>query len=210
MKIISVCPDSFAANTYILLSGNQAFAVDPAVSVNAVERVLLKENAELKGILLTHGHFDHTISADTLRDRFSVPLMMHKKDAPMMTDGKINGFYDFYGKESVHRPAERLLSGGEKLMLGDEMIEVISTPGHSPGSVCFLCPDDDGFFLVSGDTLFGDSIGRCDLWEGNEEHLRCSLSLLSQLDGKIKIYPGHGPAANITVALNSAKYYIDF
>ncbi len=214
MKIISVCPESFAANTYILLSGNKAFVVDPAVSVSALERALLRENAELVGILLTHGHFDHTISADTVREYFSVPLMMHEKDAPMMTNGRINGFFDFYGKESVHKPAEKLLSGGEVLTLGAEQLEVISTPGHSPGSVCFLCPESsdsgNGFFLITGDTLFGDSIGRCDLWGGDDEQMRCSLSLLSLLDGSMRIYPGHGPMANIIMALNNARCYVDF
>ncbi len=210
MKILTVCPESFAANTYILCSGNKAFVIDPAVSVSAVERMLERENVTLEGILLTHGHFDHTVAADTLRKRFSVPLMMHEKDAPMMTNGKINGFFDFYGKESTHTPAEHLLSGGEKLRLGNEELEIISTPGHSPGSICFLCPCENGFFLVTGDTLFSDSIGRCDLWGGDNELMRCSLSLLSQLDGRMLIYPGHGPAANITMALHNAKLYVDF
>ncbi len=210
MKILSVCPESFAANTYILISGSDAFVIDPAVSANALERALNAEGATLRGILLTHGHFDHTISADTVRDRFSVPLMMHKDDSPMMTNGRLNGFYDFYGKESTHRPAERLLTGGEKIMLGDEEIEVISTPGHSPGSVCFLCPSSEEFFLVTGDTLFSDSIGRCDLWQGNEELMSRSLALLAQLNSRMRIYPGHGESANITFALDNAKSYIDF
>ena len=142
MKILSVCPNSFAANTYLLISKNQAFVIDPSVSVSSIERLLKQNNAELVGILLTHGHFDHTVSVDTIRNKFAIPLMIHPGDAPMLTNGKINGFYDFYERECTHRPAERLIDDGDELTLGDESLKVIGTPGHSPGSVCFLCEDD--------------------------------------------------------------------
>ena len=211
MKIYCLCPNSFAANTYLLVSGSKAFIVDPSVSVSAVERSLSEHNAELCGILLTHGHFDHTVSVDTIRSKISVPLMIHAKDAPMLTDGTINGFFEFYGKECIHRPADKLLSNGQTLYLGTETIKVISTPGHSPGSVCFLCPDDNGGnFLVTGDTLFSNTIGRCDLWGGNEDTMVESLKLLKALDREMAIYPGHGPSHYLGSALETALYYADF
>lgn len=211
MKIFCLCPNSFAANTYLLVSGNEAFIVDPAVSVNAVQKALDDHSAELRGILLTHGHFDHTVAVDTLRDRYSVPLMIHSEDAPMLTDGMINGFYDFYGKECVHRPAEKMLHDGQSLTLGNEQIEVINTPGHSPGSVCFICPDDDDDkFIVTGDTLFSDTIGRCDLWRGDEQAITESLRRLRTLDGGMRIYPGHGSSHYLGSALETALYYTDF
>ncbi len=211
MKIIPICPDSYGANTYLLISGSYAFAVDAAVSVSAIDRALETCGASLCGMLLTHGHFDHTVSADTLRRAHSVPLMIHKGDAPMLTDGKINGFFDFYGKECVHSPAEQLLSRGDMIQLGNELIRVIHTPGHSPGSVCFLCTDDGGKdFLLTGDTLFSNSVGRCDLWQGDEEQLRYSLQALAELPRSLHIYPGHGPDASLGYALDIAKYYIDF
>lgn len=211
MKIISVCPDSFAANTYLLVSKNEAFVVDPSVSVAAIQRVLDKENAKLCGILLTHGHFDHTVSVDTLRKNLSVPLMMHTEDAQMLTDGKIDGFYDFYGKESTHMPADILLKNGDRLSLGDEKIEVMGTPGHSPGSVCYICDKNENErFIVTGDTLFSNSIGRSDLWRGDETELANSLSLLSKLDKSMQLYAGHGPSSTLEASLKIAKYYIDF
>lgn len=211
MKIIPICPDSFAANTYLLVSGGKAIVIDPSVSVSAIERALARESAELCGIILTHGHFDHTISVDTLRSKFDVPLMIHECDAPMLTNGKINGFYDFYGKECVHKAAEKLLADNEQVELGNELLKIISTPGHSPGSICLLCKNEDGSdFLVTGDTLFASSIGRCDLWQGNEESMRNSISLLSEFDGDITIYPGHGSFAPLSIALQAARFYIDF
>lgn len=211
MKIVSVCPASFAANTYLLISDGFAFAVDPAVSVNAIESILGNENAKLCGILLTHGHFDHTIAVDTLRDRFNVPLWVHDADACMLTNGKINGFFDFYGRECVHKAADKLLHGGEVLELGREQIKVLSTSGHSKGSVCFLCRDDSSNeFLITGDTLFSNSIGRCDLYGGSDTEIQASLKLLATLDGGMKIYPGHGDSCTLSQALASARYYIDF
>ena len=119
MKILTVCPESFAANTYLLIANGKALVVDPSVSVAAIERRLAEENAELCGILLTHGHFDHTISVDTLRDKYNVPLMIHSGDAPMLTDGMTNGFYDFYGKPSTHRPADKLLSHNDLVFVAN-------------------------------------------------------------------------------------------
>ena len=210
MKIIPVCPYSFGSNTYLLLSGSNAIVVDPSVSVRAIETLLEQNSAHLCGILLTHGHFDHTVSVDTLRDAHPVPLMMHSGDAPMMTDGRINGFYDFYGKECTHRPAERLLEDGDTVSLGDEEIKVISTPGHSPGSICLLCHGESEDFLVSGDTLFSNSVGRWDLWHGDAATLARSLAKLKALDGNMKIYAGHGEESTLASALESAKYYLDF
>lgn len=210
MKIIPVCPYSFGSNTYLLLSGSEAIAVDPSVSVRAIDSLLDQNRAKLCGILLTHGHFDHTVAVDTLRDTHTVPLMMHSGDATMMTDGRINGFYDFYGKECTHRPAERLLEDGDVIALGDEEIKVISTPGHSPGSICLLCHGESEDFLVSGDTLFSNSVGRWDLWGGNAQTLARSLARLRELDGSMRIYAGHGEDATLGSALESAKYYLDF
>ena len=211
MKIFSVCPLSFAANTYLLVADNRAIVVDPAVSVEAIDKLLSEHSATLVGILLTHGHFDHTVSVDTLRNKYSVPLMIHSGDAPMLTDGMINGFYDFYSMECTHRPAERILLGGEKISLGSEHLTIMSTPGHSPGSICIMSNDDNcKQFMLTGDTLFADSIGRCDLWHGSEEEICSSLRSLAKLDGSIKIYAGHGASSSLGAALENAKYYIDF
>lgn len=211
MEIFSISPKSFAANTYILVSKGEALVIDPAVSVSKIFELLSKLNAELRGILLTHGHFDHTATVDALRDAFSVPLMIHSGDAPMLTDGKIDGFFDFYGRLSTRRPAEKLLNDGDKIVLGDESITVASTPGHSPGSVCYVCPSKDGgYFLVTGDTLFADNIGRSDLWQGNEAELVASLKLLCRYDKSALIYPGHGVTSTLGSALEFVTYYLDF
>ena len=211
MKILSVCPYSFGSNTYLVVSDGEAIVIDPSVSVGAIEKLLCENNAALKGILLTHGHFDHTVSVDTIRNKYPVELMMHSGDAPMMSNGRLNGFYDFYGQESTHRPAERLLEDGDVIALGSSSLRIISTPGHSPGSICVLCESEgETPFMITGDTLFSNSVGRWDLWGGSSDTLANSLALLSRFDPDMKIYAGHGEDSTLQKALENAKFYLDF
>ncbi len=204
MQIKSICPYSFGANTYLIFSGSSAFVVDPAVSVEAITAIATDLDVHIDGIILTHGHFDHTIALDTLRKALNIPAYIHKSDAIMLTDGKKNAYYDFYGKECVHSPAENFLSDGDIIEVGNEELKVIHTPGHSCGSICLLADT----FLVTGDTLFAESIGRCDLWGGSQEQMRASLEKLRLLSPKLKIYAGHGAPASLGAALDNAAYYL--
>lgn len=204
LKILSICPESFAANTYALVSDRHAIIVDPSVSVDAITKAVDAEGAKIEAIILTHGHFDHIMSIDTLRRATGARVMIHKDDAEMLTDSRKNAFFTFFGKDKSFAPADELFSDGDEISLGDEVIKVISTPGHSKGSCCFLCPE----FMVTGDTLFADNIGRSDLWGGNENSLRDSLKALSNYDRNLKIYPGHGPSAILGNALDNTVYFI--
>lgn len=203
MEISTVCPYSFGANTYLIVSGGEAFVVDPAVSVEKITNAAAEKGAVLKGILLTHGHFDHTVALDTLRRALSIEAYIHVGDAEMLTDGRKNAYYDFYGKESKYAPAENLLRDGDIIPIADETLTVIHTPGHTKGSVCFL---GDGF-LVTGDTLFADSIGRTDLWSGSVTSMSASLDRLRALPQNMKIYPGHGAPAILGGALDNSAYF---
>ena len=202
MKIITVCDRSFGANTYALISGGEALIVDPAVSASAIIEAVRAEDAYPVGILLTHGHFDHIISLDTLRQAAAIEAYIHEADAVMLTDGKKNAFYDFFGKERTYAPAEKLLTDGDVIPLGNERITVIHTPGHTGGSVCYLSDS----FIVTGDTLFAESFGRCDLWSGSIEQMSDSLRRLSTLQKSMVIYPGHGASTSLFDALENVAY----
>ena len=196
MKIKAVCPYSFGANTYLIVSGSHSFVVDPAASVEAIMSAVADEGAVLDGILLTHGHFDHTVSLDTLRRATATKAYIHEDDAVMLTDGRKNAFYTFYGKECVHAPAEHLLTDGEMIRLGDEEIRVIHTPGHTPGSVCYDC----GEFIICGDTLFSHGYGRYDLPGGDPQVLFSSLKKLADINKNPVIHPGHGASCTLAEA----------
>ena len=211
MQIFSICPKSFASNTYLLVSKKSAIIIDPSVSVDAIAKKLDEENVELKGVFLTHGHFDHIVSIDTLRERYDVPVYIHEEDACMLTDGHLNGFYLFFKRDCVHNPADILFEDGYKMPLDDEFITVLHTPGHSRGSCCFIFNDgEQGTSLITGDTLFSNSVGRCDLFGGNEAEMTNSIKKLFTFDKKSPIYPGHGESCTLGTALDNVAYYFDF
>ena len=211
MQILQICPKSFASNTYLLISDDSAFVIDPSVSVDAIIENAKKFNASLKGVLLTHGHFDHIFSIDTLRERLDIPVYIHFEDAPMLTDGKINGSYTLFQREFIHNPADQFLTDNQEISLGNEFIKVLNTPGHSKGSCCFIISTDDSkTAIITGDTLFADSVGRCDLYGGSIQELSISIKRLHALDKNALIYPGHGNITSLREALNNTAYFFDF
>jgi glyoxylase-like metal-dependent hydrolase (beta-lactamase superfamily II) len=174
-----------------------AAVIDPSVDTFRITRLLEEKSARLELIILTHGHFDHISALDSLRDATGAPALIHRADAEMLSDGSKNAYSFFFGENKRWRDAERLLDNGDTLTLGKESLKVISTPGHSKGSICLL---GDGI-LITGDTLFADNIGRCDLYGGSMMEMYASLSLLAELDGDLTIYPGHGGTSTLKNAL---------
>lgn len=206
MTVHLLFPVSFAANCYLLEDNGQVAIVDPSAAASSILRKVKELGAEPTCILLTHGHFDHVMSVDTLREQCpGLEVLMHEGDAPMMADGQKNGFSIFFGQDRVFAPADKLLKGGDMIKIGNATLEVIHTPGHSPGSVCYLCREDG--FMITGDTLFADNIGRCDLWGGSHATIMDSLKRLRGLDGSLTIYPGHGDSNTLSKALDNALYY---
>ena len=208
MEIYCLYPDNFGANCYILVSESKtgerfAAVIDPSVEASEIIRSLAQHGAVLKYTLLTHGHFDHVSSIDTLRNMTGVPVYIHRDDAEMLADSYKSAYAYFFGYHMKWREADRLLEDGDVLTLGDEEIKVISTPGHSKGSVCFLCNG----FLITGDTVFANGFGRTDLHGGNMATLQGSILSLRALDQKLKIYPGHGDPSILGHALDNIMYY---
>lgn len=200
MKIRSICPDSFASNCYLLIEGDKALVVDPSVPTRAISSALTAEGARCVGILLTHGHFDHILSLDECRDAYpDAPVYLHSQDAELLSDGQKNAFALFFGQDRAWRPADHLLTKGEIILLGDNRIKVLHTPGHTRGSVCYLCGDD----LITGDTIFQSGYGRYDLYGGDYASLCSSLRSLTELSPTLRIHPGHGPAALLGDALSA-------
>ena len=205
MEVITLFPDGFASNCYIIHNGTEAFVIDPSVPCKKILCELEDRKLTLVGILLTHGHFDHIFSADALREATGVPLFVHEADAEMLTDSHKNAYAFFFGEELTFMPPQKLLLDGDTIPLGEELIKVIHTPGHSLGSVCY----DIGDKLITGDTVFAESFGRYDLYGGDRLTLAISIKALEELsktEDKI-IYPGHGERAMLRGALNRIKLY---
>lgn len=203
MDIYNLYPGSMGSNCYILICGTHAAVIDPSASADGILDFLDKKGASLERIILTHGHFDHMFSADTLRNLTGVPLMIHESDADNLSDGEKNAFKTFFGRDRAFLPAEKTLRHGDKIQIGEECLTVLNTPGHTDGCICLL---GDGI-MFTGDTLFSDSIGRCDLYSGSPRKMRDTLSYLRTLDQTLKIYPGHGDTGVLGHALDIVSYY---
>ena len=201
MLIRSIAPQSFASNCYLVVSDGQALVVDPAVSLSAILGALGEQNAVCVGIVLPHGHFDHMLTLDKLRRAFpDAPVYIHREDASYLGDSQKNAFSLFFHQDRVWQAADKLLVDGDILPLGKESVRVVHTPGHTPGSICLACGDND---LVTGDTLFDGGYGRCDLWGGSLTHLIDSLQKLETLPEHLTIHPGHGGSARLGAALRA-------
>ena len=210
MKIHTLCKGSWFSNCYILISTdklgkNHAAVVDPSIDVEEIVSFLHSEDAVLDMIILTHGHFDHIMSLDSLRDETKAPAYIHKDDAEMLSDGRKNAYSFFFGSDFSQRNAEHTLSDGDVLTLGDESIKVMHLPGHSKGSIALLCSD----FVVTGDTIFAQGFGRYDLHGGDALTLQRTLESLKDLDPMLTIYPGHGESARLGAALRAISYFLN-
>lgn len=205
MEIISLPTVGFTSNCYIVHNGNEAFVVDPSISEKKIIKALDERNLKLKGILLTHGHFDHIWRAQELRNETGAPLYIHEFDDEMLTDSDKNAYRTFTGNEFTVEKADALLREGNILCLGDEKITVLHTPGHTKGSVCY----DTGDSLLSGDTIFAEGFGRCDLYGGDMSALKLSIQRLSEIAKNENrwLYSGHGERSTLSQAIERLKYY---
>ena len=204
MDIYNLFPGSWASNCYVIISGSHAAVIDPSASAKQITDFIAENGASLDFIMLTHGHFDHLLSLDELRDLTLAPAYIHEYDAEMLSDGKKNAYSIFFGGDMAYREAERTLRSGDTLTLGTETLEIVSTPGHSKGSMCIL--NKENKILITGDTLFSSGYGRCDLYGGNATTLARSLLSLRELDEDITIYPGHGGTEKLGAALDTLYF----
>ena len=203
MNIYTLFPDSFGANCYLLISHGRAAVIDPSVNAEKILEFVKSTGAALDKVILTHGHFDHIESIDSLREKNPVPVYVHKDDNEMLTDGEKNAHALFFGVDKIWHGADILLDDGDEITVGEEKLKVISTPGHSKGSICLL---GDGF-VITGDTLFANGYGRYDLYGGDADTLASSLARLRNFDKNLTIYPGHGGTAKLGRALDNVLYY---
>ncbi len=160
---------------YLLVDENSktAAVVDPAWDVNAITNHAKKLNVEISDVLLTHSHHDHINGVDELLSHYDAQVHLLKSEA------------NFWGKELV-KPS--LHHGGDLINLGQTEIQVMHTPGHTPGSACYRVGND----LITGDTLFVFGCGRCDLQGGDPEQMYSTLKRFkSDLPSEIVIHPGH-------------------
>jgi len=206
MKIINLSANDFSsACCYLLESNKHGIIVDPGSPFPLLKYMLKNKYNDIiiDGILLTHGHFDHIFSLDEVHKYTNAPVYIHEFDNELLGDSMKNAYYAFFGTERSFGSADKLLQNGDIINLSEEQIKVIHTPGHTKGSVCFLCGKD----LLTGDTLFAEGYGRCDFYGGDFEEIYKSINQkLRTLPSDITIYPGHGYSCKLSEALENLPF----
>ena len=202
MNVITLTLGPLATNCYILYGNDRRAAViDPAFSSDRIGAVLGENGLTLDKILLTHAHFDHIMAAEELRGN-GVSLCLHCDDEEMLYNSILNCMHDFCGRSMTFAKAERLFADGDTVDIGGEALTVMHTPGHTKGSVCYISDK----FIFSGDTLFKDGVGRCDLYGGSFQTLCQSLYRLKSLEKDYVVYPGHGGQTTLEYEKNNNLY----
>ncbi len=163
---------------------------DPAPdSTPQVNACLAEHNLTPKMILLTHSHWDHIADVAALKKIWQIPVAIHSADLPNLEQPGADGLPFYIPMQGV-KP-DQLLAGGDVISIGSLCFQVIHTPGHSPGSVCFYEPEQH--ILISGDTLFKGSIGNLSFPTSKADDMWPSLDKLQKLAPTTRIFPGHGP-----------------
>ncbi len=199
-QIVSFTFNAFQENTYVVYDETKdCCIIDPGCYEQNEKDELVKfiEDQKLNPVLLlnTHCHIDHVFGNRFISQRYKLPLHIHEIDRVVLDSYRqVCDMYGF-GYEPQPEPQADLIEG-RKISFGNTEFEILFTPGHSPGSVCFLNREEK--FVVSGDVLFYDSIGRHDLPGGNLETLMNSIfSQLMILEDEVTVYSGHGPKTTI-------------
>ena len=180
VKLLRVGP--IGTNCYILEDDqtNLAAVIDPGDEPELIQEALEKEGVEVRYLLLTHGHYDHTTAVPALHRVYpQADIYIHQADA----NGAGSTLFPLAGEVDDLK----LYDEGDVIRLGDHEIQVLHTPGHSPGSVTLKVED----VLFTGDTLFAGSCGRTDLRGGSYEQIMQSLKRLGELKGDFHVGPGH-------------------
>lgn len=196
MKIITYPAGAYEANCYIVYneSDNIGFIIDPGGDTMGISEIITKTGILVKFIVLTHGHFDHTGAVNGIKSKFKVPVFMNEKDYNLVSGS--DRVHSKFVPPSDAIAIDKFLNDGNIIDFGSNNLEVIETPGHTPGGITIRVDNA----LFSGDTLFFNSIGRTDFPGGSYEQIICSVrQRLFAFPDDTAVYPGHGPSTTIGI-----------
>lgn len=182
-------------NCYIIADEKSKIAaiIDPGENAKQIINAVNEAELKVKYIFLTHGHSDHIAALKEIKEATGAKIVIHELDAHMLTSSESNLSF-LLGERFTQPSADIKLKGSEEFRLGDLFLEIIHTPGHTPGGISIKV----GNVVFTGDTLFAGSIGRTDFPGGSFDMLISSIKeKLLKLDDDTKIFPGHGESSTI-------------
>ncbi len=190
MKIKRLVEGSYECNGYIIYDEGEGIVIDPGDNPQNFIKEINELGISLKGVYLTHHHHDHVGAVKGVSSEFFCPVYIHRSDG------------DMYKGEAIY------LENGDKFTVGKYNFKVINTPGHTKGSVCYMCREKNQVF--TGDTIFSTDLGRTDLIDGSEEEQRESIkNIVSLWSNEIFISPGHGEGCTMKKVREFNPEYID-
>lgn len=197
-------------NCYLVANDQKnCLIVDPGEEGIKLIQHIEKRKLRPQAILLTHAHFDHIGAVDDLRNKFQIPVYIHKKEQDWLPNPSLNGSQFFMMGQVKVKEADFLFESEGEMTVGDFPFVALETPGHSPGSVSFYFKESG--FIVAGDTLFQGSIGRTDLPGGNHEQLLKSIhDKILDLPEETLVLPGHGLTTSVSQEMDSNPFLHGF
>lgn len=196
----------FDTNAYIIgcQSSKQAAIIDPAAdSLSAITPYLVNHCLIPVAILLTHSHWDHIADLAAAVSRYKIPVYVHQLDAANVRQPGCDKIPCWLTIPPVNPDA--FLTEGDHIEIGLLRWQILHTPGHSPGSICLYCPEQNA--LISGDTLFKGTYGNISLPTADPALMKTSLARLATLPPTTAVYPGHGPDTTIATELPWLKEF---
>ena len=205
IEVDRITSEEMDVNTYIVFDDEtrNTLIIDPSFRAERIVNVIEDEKLNVKGILLTHGHYDHIAGVDVVRDATDALVYISEADRDMLTDPFMNASA-LHGDEVTVRSADRVLKQ-EITEIGGIEVKTLFTPGHTEGSVCFFIDD----YLFTGDTLFHLGIGRTDLPGGDYDVMKASLEKFKLIDKDYIVFPGHGQNTSLFFEVDNNPFLGD-
>ena len=204
MNVETVVVGALETNCYLVYCPEslECAVIDPGSDPDKIFKAVRDKNLNPVVLINTHGHVDHIGANQDIKERFDIPLLLHKADMFLLQNALLSEIAPLLGARKSPDP-DGFLDDGQDIQFGQESLKVLTTPGHSPGSVSLLGPN----LLFSGDTLFCGGVGRTDLPGGSWEELARSIhERIFTLPGTVRVYPGHGPSTSVESEKNTNPY----